>query len=315
MHKPSTSILDENWTHYHDLLYMYICLGHLPDKKLSFEEIGEITQKFKKWLPEIKPGEFKQIRGTVLTKYHDLNGFQSRFDQYVKSALMLRDYFAGQESKLLEVMNDLIGIAGSDRTVSQEEIMLIKAAVKAWWLELDPCTDGDIDLLKRDFIANGSKTINVNGSKDWSLHHDILYMLVTMGHLPDREFSFDEVECIIRIWARRFPEMKSAEFQKIRATVISLYNEYEFHHDRYNQFLICAQRLKERYRGRTERTSVILSDLFRVARADNAIHQNEITMIEAAAKIWDLEIDLKPDRERDKIDLKICPKSALKSQQ
>jgi len=303
----------ENWTHHHDLLYMYICLGHLPDKKLDLSEISEIAQKFKKWLPAVNTEEFKAIRAAVFKKYHNLDGFQKRFDQYVKSAFMLRDYFTGQESKLLEVMDDLIGIASADRSVSPEEITLIKAAVKTWWLDLDPCTDGDIDLLKRDFKANGSKTIPVNGSKNWGFHHDILYMLVSMGHLPDREFSYDEVDAIMEIWQRRFPEMKSKEFQKIRAAVIRLYNEYEHHHDRYNQFLICAQRLKEHYHGKPERTSVLLNDLFTVARSDNAIHQNEVTMIEAVAKIWDLDIDIKPDRELAKASISVCPSKTKKN--
>lgn len=293
------------WTPKHDLLYMYICLGHLPDRNLSLEEISKIIERFQGWLPDITPAGFKKLRKEVLEHYRKLSDFKERFDQFVKSAYMLRDFFHDNEMKLVNLMDDLISIARADRIITTEEIELIKAAVKAWWLDLDPCTDDRTENLKNKIRADHIQLEESKKPGDWRKHHDLLYMYVCMGHLPDREFSYEEVEAIMRLWKRRFPQMLPPEFQRIRTTVMNRYNEYETTQERYNQFLISAEMLKRVYRDKHKKLAGILEDLYAIARADGIVHENEITMIEAAAKVWGIDVSIDMNRERWNAELRI----------
>lgn len=280
----------EDWTPKHDLLYMYICLGHLPDGKLGYEEIEVITEKFKRWLPEVVPDEIRRIRKDVLDSYKKLSNSPARYDQYVQSARNLKEFFLDKESQLIEVMEDLISISRADHEVNGFEVDLIKAAVKTWWLDLDPVGDTRAEVLNKNLEANHHKIPTSGDEKEWGTDHDLLYMLVCMGHLPDREFTYEEVDAIKRVWRRRYPGMNHSKFDSIRKLVSTRYNQYEDAQDRYNQFLVSGQGLKEFHQGKKKHLAAILEDLFEIIRADRSIHDNEITMIEALAGIWDMEI-------------------------
>ena len=211
----------ESWTPKHDLLYMYICLGHLPERKLNYREINAITEKFKRWLPEIVPEEIKKIRKDVLDRYKELDSSQARYQQYVKSAWNLKDFFLHKEAQLIEVMEDLIGIARADESVNGFEVDLIKAAVKTWWLELNPIGDAEVETLSKDMEVNDRRLRKTGQEGEWGADHDLLYMLICMGHLPDREFTLAEVNAIKRVWRRRYPGMNSSTFDPIRKSVSS----------------------------------------------------------------------------------------------
>jgi uncharacterized tellurite resistance protein B-like protein len=296
----------EDWTSKHDLLYMYICLGHLPDRRLGYEEVVVITERFKRWLPEIVPDEIRRIRKDVFDSYKALKHSPARYDQYVQSARNLKEFFLDKESQLIEVMEDLISIARADHAVNGFEVDLIKAAVKTWWLDLDPVGDAQAEVLHKNLEANNRKIPISSDEKEWGPDHDLLYMLVCMGHLPDREFSYEEVDAIKLVWRRRYPGMNHSKFESIRKLVSARYNRYEDAQNRYNQFLVSGQRLMEFHTGKKKHLVAILEDLFEIIRADRSIHDNEITMFETLAGIWDMEInfDLRDSQSRPKLNIK-----------
>ncbi len=295
-----------NWTPKHDLLYMYVCLGHLPDRRLTLGELNRIVEKFKHWIPDADGKEFDRVMRDVLKHYRRLSDFQKRFDQYMKSAFMLRDFFEDDEARLIGLMDDLVAIADADREISFEEIVLIKCAVKAWWLDLDPCVD-QVEKLSRDISTGEGEAASVDEDSSWGKHHDLLYLYVCMGHLPDREFSFEEVSTIMRCWRRRFPQMSQDEFQRIRTAVMNRYNLYETTSQRLSRFILSARNLKRTYRGKARKLTGILKDLFDIARADDTVHENEIALLDAVAREWELELNFSSPSEGDAVEMKIIP--------
>ncbi len=284
-----------NWSFKHDLLYMFICLGHLPDRDLNKKEAAVIISRSKKWLSDIEDADFIQIKEEVTAKYLALSSFQARYDQYLKSAFNLKAVFNGNEIELVHVMTDLIQIADADHEVREEEVALIKAAVKAWWLDIDPRLEAESELLNGGIKTDSDAHLKLREEEDWTYHHDLLYMLICMGHLPDKEFSNEEVYSITSIWDSRFPKMSSGEFQQIRARVMRKYNMFEVDNERLNHFLLCALRIKEKHKRKSRALTSILKDLFSIVRADRHILQNEITLIEAAATVWGLGIEITHD--------------------
>jgi uncharacterized tellurite resistance protein B-like protein len=242
-----------------------------------------------------------------MEKYRSLESFNARYFQYLKSAASLRDYYRGQEHRLIEVMNDLISIASSDASLQEEELSLIRAAVKTWWLDLDPAGNAGADVLKTDLPPDRARSQVAAGEESWGRRHDLMYLFVCLGHLPDREFTFEEVETIMRLWRRRFPTMKLDEFQKIRSAVMKRYNCYQTHQDRYNQFLVSAWDLQTSYKTRIHRLAGILEDLFTIAQSDHSIHENEIALIEAAAKLWHLNIELAVNKHLKRVQMTVTP--------
>ncbi len=280
------------WTHKHDLLYMYLCLGYLSGNKLQEENFREIFTRFEKWLPDITPGESLQIKDEVINKYEGLSDFQGRYDQYLQSAFSLKAFLKGEGTKLISIMIDLIAIADVDQKAAREETALIMAAIKAWWLDLDPRKDAVSDVLNGSTKIDPSLSNKATSIKGWNSAHDLLYMFVCMGHLPDHQFSNGEVMAIMNIWKRRYPSMKSEEFQNIRSSVMERYNQFDSDDERYHQFLISASALKTSGLGKNKNLVAILKDLLTLARADRHILENEVTMIEGVAKIWDLKVEL-----------------------
>jgi uncharacterized tellurite resistance protein B-like protein len=224
----------------------------------------------------------------------------------MKSAFMLRDFFEDDETRLIGLMDDLIAIADADREISFEEIILIKCAVKAWWLDLDPCVD-QAEKLSRDISTEENGASSLSEDSSWEKHHDLLYLYVCMGHLPDREFSFEEVGTIMRCWRRRFPQMSSDEFQRIRTAVMNRYNRYETTSQRLSRFVLAARNLKQVYRGKYKKLTGILKDLFDIARADGAVHENEIALLNAVALEWDLELGFSSPSGDNPVEMMIKP--------
>ncbi len=140
-------------------------------------------------------------------------------------------------------------------------------------------------------------------SRSWSSAHDLVSMYLAIAQLADSELSPEEQRTFMRKFGQWLPDVGVDQFEQIWGEVISLYESLNSPESRYSLYLQSAVNVGELMGGNKDRLRSIIRDLVDIASADRKLHDNEITLIKAAAITYGLSADLRVNIKTGRVEL------------
>jgi tellurite resistance protein len=142
-------------------------------------------------------------------------------------------------------------------------------------------------------------------SGEWSPAHDLVNLYLGIAHLADSELDPEEQRTFMRKFGQWMPNVSVEHFEKIWGEVISLYESLGSHENRYAVYLQSAVNVARMMGDSKEKLRAVIRDLVDIAGADGYLHDNEITMIKAAAIAYGLSADLRMNAKTGRVELTI----------
>lgn len=133
--------MPSEWSYAHDLVNMYLGIAQLADNELAEEEQHTFTERFREWMPHMRPEEFEQIWKDVRALYDSLGSHDNRYAVYLQSILNVAQLLGDTRDQLKYVIRDLVAIAGADGVLDDNEATMIKATACAYGLEVNLAQD------------------------------------------------------------------------------------------------------------------------------------------------------------------------------
>jgi len=140
-------------------------------------------------------------------------------------------------------------------------------------------------------------------SGEWSPAHDLVNLYLGIAHLADNELDPEEQRTFMRKFGQWMPNVSVEQFEKIWGEVISLYESLGSHENRYAVYLQSAVNVARLMGDNKEKLRAVIRDLVDIASADDELHDNEITMIKAAAIAYGLSADLRVNVKTGRVEL------------
>ena len=140
-------------------------------------------------------------------------------------------------------------------------------------------------------------------SGEWSPAHDLVNLYLGIAHLADNELDPEEQRTFMRKFGQWMPDVSVEQFEKIWGDVISLYESLGSHENRYAVYLQSAVNVARLMGDSKEKLRAVIRDLVDIAGADGELHDNEVTMIKAAAIVYGLSADLRINVKTGRVEL------------
>ena len=151
---------------------------------------------------------------------------------------------------------------------------------------------------KSAFLGEGAMM-----SGEWSPAHDLVNLYLGIAHLADNELDPEEQRTFMRKFGQWMPDVSVEQFEKIWGDVISLYESLGSHENRYAVYLQSALNVARLMSDSKEKLRAVIRDLVDIAGADGELHDNEVTMIKAAAIAYGLSADLRMNLKTGRVEL------------
>lgn len=137
----------------------------------------------------------------------------------------------------------------------------------------------------------------------WSCAHDLVNMYLGIAQLADSELDPEEQRTFMKKFGGWMPGVTLEQFERIRAEVVALQGSLSSNEARYALYLQSAVNVARCMGEIKERLRAVIRDLVDIAGADGKLHDNEITMIKAAAIIFGLSADLRVNVKTGQVEL------------
>ncbi len=135
-----------SWTGENELLYTLICIA-FSDRDIDDSEKDVIHDTFKTMLPDVSDDHFNALFIPTTQRYIKLQDSESQTQQYISSLNELVTFFDKDIDKLHKLLTKYIDLANADNFIHENEVKLIKLAVKTWDLGGDIVTDNNDRLI------------------------------------------------------------------------------------------------------------------------------------------------------------------------
>lgn len=142
-------------------------------------------------------------------------------------------------------------------------------------------------------------------SSRWSHAHDLVNLYLCVAHLADNDLDPEEQRTFLLKFGQWVPDVTVEQFEKIWSEVLTLYQSLGTHENRYALYLQSAVNVARSLAGSKDKLRSIIRDLVDIASADGELHENEVTMIKAAAITYGLSADLRVNAKTGEIELTI----------
>jgi len=130
------------WTGENELLYTLICIA-FSDRDIDDTEKDVIHETFKTMLPDISDDHFNALFIPTTQRYIKLQNFEAQTQQFLTSLAKLVTFFDEDMDKLQLLLVKFVDLANADNFIHENELKLIKLAIKAWNLSGDVKTDNN----------------------------------------------------------------------------------------------------------------------------------------------------------------------------
>jgi len=144
-------------------------------------------------------------------------------------------------------------------------------------------------------------------SGEWSYAHDLVNMYLGIAHLADSQLDPEEQRTFLLKFKEWMPDVTLDQFSKIWDEVLALNNSLGSRENRYAIYLQSTVNIAQYMSDHRERLKDIIRDLVDIAGADGVLHDNEATMIKAAACAYGFSADLRLNARTGRIELALKP--------
>ena len=128
---------DENdlmpWTKNNDILYSLLCVAFFADEEIDESEKDIIFDSYKIFVPELNNEMFNNDFGLATSKFIDLKTEELRQKQFDQSLDSIRQNLT--KDNLNQLVECYVKIANADDFIHENEVALIRQAIKKWSLD------------------------------------------------------------------------------------------------------------------------------------------------------------------------------------
>ena len=140
----------------------------------------------------------------------------------------------------------------------------------------------------------------------WSYSHDLVNLYLGIAHFADNELSPEEQRTFMAKFGSWVDDVSLEQFEKVWGDVVSAYEARNTREQRYAAYLQSAVNVARFLGDSKDKLRAIVRDLVDIAGADKKLHENEITMIKAAAIIYGLSADLRVNVKTGRVELNLA---------
>jgi hypothetical protein len=137
----------------------------------------------------------------------------------------------------------------------------------------------------------------------WTAAHDLVNLYLGIALLADNDLDPEEQRTFMRRFGQWMPNVSLDEFEKVWGDVMTLHRSLESTERRYGLYLQSTVNVLHSLGGNKDRLRSIIRDLVDIAGADKKLHENEVTMIKAAAVTFGLSADLRINVKTGRVEL------------
>ncbi|MFB6278640.1 MAG: TerB family tellurite resistance protein [Salinibacter sp.] len=253
----------DEWTTAHDLALIYCGLACI-DRDLTDDEIQAIKGPLSEWVPLTSDTTAEEVVQDAATA---LKHSQKEVGTAVSRV--------GQElgtDECREILRHLLSIAEADGVLLGAERELLHRLATAWNLKELPDTEGD----------GGSGTVPEDREDPWTLFHELAFLFVQMGCIPEDGPSTDTLGAMgtrLREWEpdRSGNEIREALRRAVRA--------FDDHADA--PFIEASVETIEEALSPTQHL-IVLEDLQAIGQADGPSTPEQTQRLQSLAEAWEM---------------------------
>ncbi len=138
---------------------------------------------------------------------------------------------------------------------------------------------------------------------DWTPAHDLANLYLGIALLADNDLDPEEQRTFMRKFGQWMPNVSLDEFERVWGQVMALHRSLESTERRYGLYLQSTINVVRSLGGNKDKLRSIIRDLVDIAGADRTLHENEITLIKAAAVTFGLSADLRVNAKTGRVEL------------
>jgi tellurite resistance protein len=138
---------------------------------------------------------------------------------------------------------------------------------------------------------------------EWTSAHDLVNLYLGIALLADNDLDPEEQRTFMRKFGGWMPEFALDDFEKIWGEVMALHRSLDSTERRYGLYLQSTINVLSFLGGNKDKLRSIIRDLVDIAGADGKLHENEVTMIKAAAVTFGLSADLRVNVKTNRVEL------------
>ena len=128
--------LEIEWSLNHDILYSLLCISFFADQEIDDSEKDVIFDSYSNFISDVTNESYNQDFGIATTKFIELQNENARQKQFDKSLLTIKKDESITQEKLNDLINAFVNIANADDFIHENEVLLIKNALKIWGLSM-----------------------------------------------------------------------------------------------------------------------------------------------------------------------------------
>jgi len=129
--------IDIEWSINHDLLYSLLCISFFADQEIDDSEKDVIYRSYSKFVPDVTNESYNQDFRVATDKFISLQSEEARQSQFDHSLKIIKEDASTTQDKLGDFISAYIEIANADEFIHDNEVLLIKNAIKIWGLDLN----------------------------------------------------------------------------------------------------------------------------------------------------------------------------------
>lgn len=138
---------------------------------------------------------------------------------------------------------------------------------------------------------------------EWSPAHDLVNMYLGIAHLADNRLDPEEQRTFLLKFRQWMPKVDPEMFADVWKQVLALYESMSSREQRYAMYLQSAVNVAQHMGDDKDKLRSIIRDLVDIAGADGVLHENEVTMIKAAAISYGLSADMRVNTNTGRVEL------------
>lgn len=136
---------------------------------------------------------------------------------------------------------------------------------------------------------------------DWTLDHDILYSLLCISFFADQEIDESEKGVIFESFGKFVKDVTNESFNIDFGLATGKFIDLKNEGSRQKQYEDSLMNIKNSNEINLDQLNELLSSFIDIANADEFIHDNEVMLIQNAAALWELNVEINKPKSGDRL--------------
>ncbi|MGY8787298.1 MAG: hypothetical protein ACKVH5_03260, partial [Fidelibacterota bacterium] len=136
---------------------------------------------------------------------------------------------------------------------------------------------------------------------DWTLDHDILYSLLCISFFADQEIDESEKGVIFESFGKFVKDVTNESFNIDFGLATGKFIDLKNEGSRQKQYEDSLMNIKNSNEINLDQLNALLSSFIDIANADEFIHDNEVMLIQNAAALWELNVEINKPKSGDRL--------------